>query len=97
MTHERTRTNCTSAYSEVDTLVALGYLAAGSSLMAYLLWYRALARVPATAQLQFLQPLLGLGAAMAILGETAGWREGLAGLVILAGVFMVRRGVTPRA
>ena len=83
--------------NETDILVALGYLAAGSSLTAYLLWYRALARVPAAAQLQFLQPLLGLGAAMLILGERAGWQEGLAGLVIIIGAFIVRRGVIPRA
>ena len=88
-------------HSGVATLVAIdvpGWLAIcslawGTTILAYLLWNRALADggVTRIGALQLLQPIIGIGLAPVILGEPLTPTLLLATLVILAGVVLVQR------
>lgn len=71
---------------------AVGYLALGSSIAAYAAWYWALGRggIARTGLIQFLQPLVGLGLAVAVLDEAVSVPMVLAGLLILGGVALAR-------
>jgi drug/metabolite transporter (DMT)-like permease len=71
---------------------ALIYLAAGSSLLGYAAWYWALGRggIARTGLLQFLQPLVGLLLAVALLQERLSWPMILAAGAILGGVAIGR-------
>lgn len=71
---------------------AVAYLALGSSILAYALWYRALQRggIARTGLLQFLQPVIGLVLAVSILQETLTWPMAAAGCAVLGGVAIAR-------
>ena len=73
---------------------SLLYLALASSILAYAAWYWAMGRgEPArVGQMQFLQPLIGLGFAAVLLGEALTWPLLLAGLLIVAGVVVGKSG-----
>lgn len=71
------------------------FLGLGSTVAAYLLWYRALARggIGRMGLTQFLQPLVGVALALALFGEPIGPTVGIATLLILAGTALARRGI----
>ncbi len=71
------------------------YLGAGASVLAYMLWYAALARggITRTGLTQFLQPLVGLLLAVWLLGEPIGPSIAAATVLILFGTAVARRGV----
>jgi drug/metabolite transporter (DMT)-like permease len=79
---------------------AVLFLGLGCSGIAYLLWYGALERVEMTrvAAFLYLEPLVTLGAARALLGEEVGWMTAFGGLLVLAGVALVQRapGAAPK-
>jgi drug/metabolite transporter (DMT)-like permease len=79
---------------------AVLFLGFGCSGIAYLLWYGALERVEMTrvAAFLYLEPLVTLGAARALLGEEIGLMTVIGGLIVLAGVALVQRapGVAPK-
>jgi drug/metabolite transporter (DMT)-like permease len=58
------------------------------------LWYGALERVEASrvAALLYLEPLVTLAAAVALLGEPVGFTTVAGGLLVLGGVFLVQTG-----
>ncbi|MBC7926079.1 MAG: DMT family transporter [Bryobacteraceae bacterium] len=72
---------------------SLLYMAICPSVIAYLIYYHALSRIPASrlSTFTYLQPLLATGMAIPLLGEhpTAGLMTG--GALILAGVFLAER------
>lgn len=70
------------------------YLGLGSTVLAYIFWYGALARggIARVGLTQFLQPLAGLLLAVLLIGETVGAPVLLAGLAILLGTALARRG-----
>jgi drug/metabolite transporter (DMT)-like permease len=70
------------------------YLALFSSVLAYLIYYWALARAAASrvSAAQYLQPVFGIIMGVAILGEHAGLPVIAGGLVILTGVYLSERG-----
>ena len=84
-----------TAWAEVaaDSWLALGWLAALSSLTGYALWFLAMNRagIARIAVLQFLQPLLSVVAAAAILGERITWTVVATGLLILIGTWIAHR------
>ncbi|MHA1600646.1 MAG: DMT family transporter [Alphaproteobacteria bacterium] len=69
------------------------YLAIVSSMVGYAAWYWALAHggIGRTGLTQFLQPLVGLVLALAVLGETLTWPMAVAAGAILGGVVWARR------
>lgn len=71
---------------------ALIYLALGSSILGYAAWYWALGQggIARTGLLQFLQPLVGLLLAVAILGEALTWPMAAAACAVLGGVAIAR-------
>jgi len=73
---------------------ALLYLALGSSILGYAAWYWALGRggIARMGLLQFLQPLIGLLLAVAILNEALTWPMALATCAVLGGVAIARGG-----
>jgi drug/metabolite transporter (DMT)-like permease len=79
---------------------AVLFLGLGCSGLAYLLWYGALERIEMTrvAAFLYLEPLVTLGAARALLGEEIGWMTAIGGLLVLAGVALVQRapGAAPK-
>ena len=74
--------------------VAVVFLGVGSSVAGYILWFAALDRLPTTrvASLLYLEPLVTLVAAAAILGERVRPVTSAGGLVILAAVTLVQTG-----
>src|SRR5262245_6205119 len=68
----------------------LGLLCSGAG---YLFWYGALARVDASrvAAFLYLEPLVTLGAAALLLGETIGVATLAGGALLVAGVVLVQR------
>jgi drug/metabolite transporter (DMT)-like permease len=68
---------------------ALLFLGVAASALGYLLWYGALERVEASrvAALLYLEPLVTLSAAVALLGEPVGFTAVAGGLLVLGGVF----------
>lgn len=76
---------------------ALGYLAVGSSVIAYGAWYWALAKddIGKTGSIQFLQPLIGLALAALLLGEDLSPALLAAAAVIILGVALAQRRPAP--
>jgi drug/metabolite transporter (DMT)-like permease len=74
-------------------VIAVAFLGLGCSGVAYLLWYAALGATDAGKVSAFLyvEPLVTLAAAVALLGEEVGVATVLGGLVVLAGVALVQR------
>jgi drug/metabolite transporter (DMT)-like permease len=74
-------------------LAAVLYLGIGASGLGYLFWYAALERVETSrvAAFLYLEPLVTLVAAMALLHEPVGVATMAGGLMVLAGVALVQR------
>jgi drug/metabolite transporter (DMT)-like permease len=70
------------------------YMALFSSVIAYLIYYRALTHIAASrvAAFSYLQPVFALILGVVILGESVGLPVIAAGLVILAGVYLAEHG-----
>jgi len=81
-----------SGLSDVG-LAAVLFLGFGASGLGYLFWYGALAKVETTrvAALLYLEPLVTLAAAVALLHEPVGAATMIGGLATLAGVALVQR------
>ncbi|HEX7622177.1 MAG TPA: DMT family transporter [Anaeromyxobacteraceae bacterium] len=73
---------------------ALLFLGVAASALGYLFWYGALERVEASrvAALLYLEPLVTLAAAVAVLGEQVGITTVAGGLLVLGGVLLVQTG-----
>lgn len=73
---------------------ALLFLGVAASALGYLFWYGALERVEASrvAAWLYLEPIVTLAAAVALLGEPIGVATVAGGLVVLAGVLLVQTG-----
>jgi drug/metabolite transporter (DMT)-like permease len=69
-------------------LAGISYLVLVSSLLAYLLWYFALSRLPASRVAVFsnLQPVVTALAAYWLLGEALNWEMAVGGALVLLGV-----------
>jgi drug/metabolite transporter (DMT)-like permease len=80
-------------------VLAVLFLGIGCSGIAYLLWYAALGSTDAgkVSAFLYLEPLVTLAAAVALLGEEVGMATVLGGLVVLAGVALVQRAPAARA
>ena len=74
-------------------LAAVLFLGIGASGLGYLFWYGALERVETSrvAAFLYLEPLVTLVAAMALLHEPVGVATLAGGLLVLAGVALVQR------
>lgn len=74
--------------------LAVLYMAAGPAVFGYLIYYWALSHVPASrvAAMQYLHPPLATTFSALFLGETVTLMLGLAGALILLGVFLTERG-----
>jgi drug/metabolite transporter (DMT)-like permease len=77
---------------------ALLFLGIACSGLGYLFWYGALERIEASrvAALLYLEPLVTLAAAVALLGETVGLATIGGGLLLVGGVALVQLGDAPR-
>ncbi len=73
---------------------AVIFLGIGCSGLGYLLWYSALERLDTArvAAYLYVEPIVTLATAVALLGETVHATTVLGGLIVLAGVFLVQRG-----
>lgn len=73
---------------------AMFYMAAGPAVFGYLIYYWALSHVPASrvAAMQYLHPPLATGFSALFLGETVTLTLGVAGVLILLGVWLTERG-----
>jgi drug/metabolite transporter (DMT)-like permease len=71
----------------------LAYVSVFSMLVGFIFWYRGLAQggVAAIAQLQLLQPFLGMILAALLLGEQVTWPMGLSALAVIGCVAGARR------
>ena len=74
-------------------VVAIGYLAVVSSLLAYVTWYWALGAggIGRVGTWQFAMPIVSLALAVVILAEPLGWPLAGAAAVILAGIWIAGR------
>jgi len=74
---------------------ALLFLGIACSGLGYLFWYGALERIPASsvAAFLYLEPLVTVAAAAAILGERVSLTTAAGGLLVLAGVALVQRDI----
>lgn len=70
---------------------ALGYIVVGSSIIAYYLWYRLIARLSINQVVPFslLAPLLGVAAGILILGEAFTLYKAIGGGLTIAGVTLI--------
>jgi drug/metabolite transporter (DMT)-like permease len=77
---------------------AVLFLGLACSGLGYLFWYGALERIEASrvAAFLYLEPLVTLGAAVAVLGETVGLTTLVGGLLVLGGVALVQRDTFAR-
>lgn len=90
----------TRALSEWTVVAGLAYTLFASSLVAYTLWYRLLARhamnrvVPIT----MIGPVIGVAGGVLVLGEPLSWQKVVGGLLTIAGVAAVQLigGVRPQ-
>jgi drug/metabolite transporter (DMT)-like permease len=75
-----------------STLIAILFLGVGCSGLGYLLWYAALERIEASkvAAFLYLEPLVTLVAAVALLGEPVALTTVLGGVLVLTGVLIVQ-------
>jgi drug/metabolite transporter (DMT)-like permease len=78
------------------SVVAILFLGIGCSGLGYWLWYAALERIGATqvAAFLYLEPLVTLLAAVALLGESVGLSTIVGGVLVLVGVLMVQTAQT---
>jgi drug/metabolite transporter (DMT)-like permease len=78
---------------------AVLFLGIACSGFAYVAWYDALERLPASevGALLYLEPLVAMGVAAAVLGEPVGLAMVAGGAVILFGVWLVNRPRPARA
>ena len=90
-------------YSHLSStsVIAILFLGIGCSGLGYWFWYAALERIEASQVAAFLyvEPLVTLAAAVALLGEPVALSTILGGLLVLAGVLTIQtagRGVTPK-
>lgn len=76
------------------SIAFLGIVCSG---IAYVFWYDALKALPApqVGAFLYLEPLVAVVVAAAVLGERVGWASLLGGAVILLGVWLVSRPSTP--
>jgi drug/metabolite transporter (DMT)-like permease len=76
-----------------STVIAFGYLAVGSSLLAFFAWYRALALggIAKVGQIQLLQPILTMVFAALLLGEPLDPVMMGVGLLVALSVLMAQR------
>jgi drug/metabolite transporter (DMT)-like permease len=76
-----------------DAFVAMLFLGVFCSGIAYILWFDALHHLPApqVGSLLFIEPLVTVGAAALVLGETITMSSLLGGGIVLAGVWLVTR------
>jgi drug/metabolite transporter (DMT)-like permease len=74
--------------------IAVLFLGIACSGLGYLFWYGALEKIEASrvAAFLYLEPLVTLGAAVALLGERAGLTTAVGGLLVLVGVALVQYG-----
>jgi drug/metabolite transporter (DMT)-like permease len=79
------------------SLLAIVYLSAGCTVVAYLVWYRLLAKLEAgtAASFIYLQPLVGIAAGMLLLGEPLRQSALAGGIVIGIGIFLASRAARP--
>jgi len=72
---------------------AVLFLGIGCSALGYLLWYAALARLSAArvAAFSYLEPLVTMTAAAALLGESAKATTVAGGVIVLVGVYLTQR------
>ena len=89
-----------AGWREYERLSATGwgavlFLGIACSGLGYLFWYGALERIEASrvAAFLYLEPLVTLAAAVAILGEGVGLTTAAGGLLVLAGVALVQRDI----
>jgi drug/metabolite transporter (DMT)-like permease len=75
-----------------DSVIAILFLGIGCSGLGYWFWYAALERIDASqvAAFLYLEPLITLLSAVALLGETVAASTILGGLLVLAGVLTVQ-------
>jgi drug/metabolite transporter (DMT)-like permease len=73
-------------------LIAIGFLGIGCSGLGYLFWYAALERIDASqvAAFLYIEPVITLPAAVALLGESAAISTLVGGLMVLLGVLIVQ-------
>jgi O-acetylserine/cysteine efflux transporter len=80
-------------------LAGLGYTIIASSLVAYTLWYRLLARHPMNriVPITLLGPVVGIASGVLLLGEPLTWQKLVGGAITIAGVAVVELigGVQP--
>ncbi|CAA7623235.1 DMT family transporter [Magnetospirillum sp. UT-4] len=71
---------------------AMAYTVVGSSLVAYTLWYRLIARHPVNkvVPMLMLSPLIGIAAGVLVLGEPLTWQKLVGGALVIAGVALVQ-------
>ncbi len=77
----------------VSGVIAIGYLAVVSSLLAYVAWYWALGAggIGRVGTWQFAMPIVSLGLAVVILAEPLSWPLAGSATVILAGIWIAGR------
>lgn len=80
------------AAGDWKVLASLGYTIIASSLIAYSLWYRLLARHPMNrvVPITMLGPVVGVASGVTLLGETLSWQKLAGGALIIAGVAAVQ-------
>ncbi len=82
------------AHVSAGAWVSAIYMAMFPSVIAYLIYYYALAHLPATrvSAFSYLQPVFALGLGVVLLGESLGAPVIAGGAVILSGVYLAERG-----
>ncbi|MGQ9696970.1 MAG: DMT family transporter [Armatimonadota bacterium] len=83
----------TTEWLSVTPLAEIGYLSLGCTVIAYLAWYRILARTEAAkaASFIYLQPVIGVAAGTALLGEPLRASAAVAAALIVAGILLTSR------
>jgi drug/metabolite transporter (DMT)-like permease len=78
-------------------VAALVYLAAGATVLAYVLWYRALERVDAgrVAVFLYVQPVVGVLLGIALRREWPTWLGAAGGGLVLLGIYLTSRPSAP--
>jgi len=78
----------------IKTWLALLYMSAASSVVCYVIYYRALESLPASrvSALSYLQPLVAITTAIPLLGEPITTTLVIGGALILTGVLLAERG-----
>lgn len=87
--------------SDWTVISGIAYSVIGSSIVAYTLWYRLLARnaMNRVVPLTMLNPIIGVLGGVLVLGETLTWQKLVGGTITIAGVAVVQLlgGVRPPA